>query len=140
MKYFNQYVVTKRFKKKALCGDLNLPFGTKCFAKDGAIYCEKGIICGVTSQDAYDFFSQNDDGCAELRRQLIGSIFNALNRSKQSIESYNERWDKVWNDATCLKYKREEYDDHWLWNYDFYNAEIDMLRHIAKLIDAKEVA
>ena len=75
-----------------------------------------------------------------MRRQLIDGIFNALNRSKQSIESYNERWDKVWNDVTCLKYKREEYDDHWLWNYDFYNAEIDMLRYIAKLVDAKEVA
>ena len=38
MKYFNQYVVTKRIKKKTLCGDLNLPFGTSCFAKDGVIY------------------------------------------------------------------------------------------------------
>ena len=36
MKYFNQYIVTKRIKKKkTLCGDLNLPFGTSCFAKDG---------------------------------------------------------------------------------------------------------
>lgn len=139
MKYFNQYVVTKRIKKKTLCGDLNLPFGTSCFAKDGVIYCDKGMICDVTSQDAYDFFTQNDDGFAELRRKLIDSIFDALNRSKQSIESYNEKWDKVWNDSTCLKYKREEYDDHWLWNYDFYNAEIDVLQHIVKLVDAKEV-
>ena len=84
-------------------------------------------------------FTQNDDGFAELRRKLIDSIFDALNRSKQSIESYNTKWDKVWNDSTCLKYKREEYDDHWLWNYDFYNAEIDVLQHIAKLVDAKEV-
>ena len=134
MKYYNQYVVTKRFKKKSICGNLNLPFRTKCFTKDGAIYCEKGIICGVASQDAFDFFTQNDDGCAELRRKLINSIFNALNHSKQSIESYNERWDKVWNDTTCLKYKREDYEDHWLWNYDFYNAEIDDLKYIEKLV------
>lgn len=140
MKYFNQYVVTKRIKKKVICGDINLPFGTKCFGKDGAIYCDSGVICSVTSQDAFDFFTQDDDGYATLRRKLIESIFDSLNRSKQSVESYNEKWDKVWNDSICLKYKREDYDDHWLWNYDFYNADIDVLQHIAKLVCAKEVA
>ena len=140
MKYFNQYIVTKRIKKKVICGDINLPFGTVCFGKDKAICCDKGVICGVASQNAFDYFTQNDDGCAVLRRKLIDSIFDALNRSKQGVESYNEKWDKVWNDSICLKYKREEYDDHWLWNFDFYNAEIDVLQYIAKLVDVKEVA
>lgn len=140
MKYFNQYVVTKRIKKKTLCGDLNLPFGTSCFAKDGVIYCDKGMICGVTSQDAYDFFTQNDDGCAILRRKLIDSIFDVINRSNQNVAGYDEKWDKIWNDSTCLKYRREECGDDWLWNYDFYNADIADLRYIAKLVDAKEVA
>lgn len=139
MKYYNHYIVTKRFKNKALCGDLNLPFGTNCFVRDGVICCDDGMICYVTSQNAFDFFTQNDDGCAELRRKLIESIFDALNKSKQNIESYNKRWDKVWNDSVCLNYKREEYDDHWLWNYDFYNAEINVLQYISKLVDAKEV-
>lgn len=139
MKNYNRYIVTKRFKGKAICGDLNLPFGTKCFSENGMIYCKNGAICYVASQNAFDFFTQNDDDCAELRRKLIDSIFDSLNISKQSIESYNTKWDKVWNDSTCLKYKREEYDDHWLWNYNFYNAEIDVLQHIAKLVDAKEV-
>lgn len=140
MKFYNQYIVTKRYKKRAFCGELNLPFGTKCFVKDKAICCDKGVICYVASQDAFDFFTQNDDGCAELRRNLINSIFDSLMRSNQSIESYNMKWDKIWNDSTCLRYKREEYDDDWLWNYDFYNADIDALRHIANLVDAKEVA
>lgn len=140
MKYFSQYIVTKRIKKKVICGNINLPVGTVCFGKDGAICCDKGVICSMASQDAFDYFTQNDDGFAVLRRKLIDSIFDALNRSKQGIESYNEKWDKVWNDSTCLKYKREEYDDHWLWSFDFYNAKIDILQYIAKLVDTKEAA
>lgn len=140
MKYYNKYLVTKRFKAKAVCGDVNLPYGTVCTAMNGMILCNKEVLCAVTSQNAFDYFSQDDDGCAELRRKLINTIFSALNRSNQSLESYNAKWDKIWNDSTCLNYKREEYDDHWLWNYDFYNAEIHVLQYIAKLVNAKEVA
>ena len=46
----------------------------------------------------------------------------------------------VWEDPTCQPYKRIEYADFWLWNHDFFNADIDTLRHIAKLVGAKEVA
>lgn len=139
MKFFNRYIVTKRFKGKAICGDLNLPFGTECFAKNEAICCDKGVICSVNSQNAYDYFTWNGDGCGEKRRKIIDSIFHTLDRSKQSKESYDTKWEKVWNDRTCLKYKREDYDDYWLWNHDFYHAEIDTLRYIAKLVGAKEV-
>ena len=31
-----------------------------------------------------------------------------------------------------------DYEDFWLWNHDFYQADIDVLRHIAKLVGAKE--
>lgn len=140
MKYYNEYLVTKRFKAKAICGDVNLPYGTICTAINGMISCDKGALCGIDSQNAFDYFSQNDDGFAMLRRKLIGAIFDALSRQKQDLDSYNARWDKVWNDRICQKYKREDHDDHWLWNYDFYNAEIVDLQYIAKLVNAKEVA
>ena len=34
--------------------------------------------------------------------------------------------------------KRKEHEDFWLWNHDFYNAGIDDLKYIAKLVGAKE--
>lgn len=139
MKNYNSYIVTKRFKNRGICGDLNLPFGTECFVKNHMIYCNDGKICSTTSQNALDHFTQNYDGFAFLRRKLINSILDALNRSKQSSESCDTRWNKVWNDSICLKYKRAEHSDQWLWNYDFYNAEIDDLKHIAKLIGAKGI-
>lgn len=137
MKYYNNYIVTKRFKKKSICGTLNLPFGTRCFTENHMICCDFGKICSVTSQNAFDYFTQNDDGCAELRRKLIDGIFDALNSQKQNAESYSEKWNRIWNDLNCRKYKRNEYEDHWLWNYDFYNAEIDDLKYIAGLVGAK---
>lgn len=129
-----QYMVTKRFKKKGLCGELNLPVGTKCFVKEGYICCEKGLICSVKSQNAYEFFTQNNDEHAALRRKLINDIFHALKRSKQNIDSYDTKWNKIWNDRVCLKYKREEYDDYWIWNHEFYHAEISDLMHMKELV------
>lgn len=140
MKNYNEYLVTKRFKDKAVCGDLNLPFGTKCFVNGLAICCDKGEICYIASDNAYEYFTQNDDGCAVLRRKLIDSIFNAVSRSKQDVAGYDEKWDKIWQDCTCLKYRREDCGDDWVWNYDFYNASITDLQYIAKLVNAKEVA
>lgn len=140
MHFFKDYIVTKRFKAKAICGNVNLPFGTKCWVRNGMICCDRGALCMVTSQNAFDYFTQNDDGCAKLRRGLIDSIFAALSSSNQELSSYEVKWGRVWNDSTCLKYKRKEYDAHWLWNYDFYHAEIDVLRFIAKLVDAKGVS
>ena len=54
-------------------------------------------------------------------------------------EAHQDRWDKIWDDPRCQQYKCSDRDDFWLWNHDFYNAEIEDLKHIAKLIGAKEV-
>lgn len=134
MEYYKQYIVTKRFKNKAICGDLNLPYGTKCYVEDGMICCDKGIICNVKSQNAYDFFTQNDDGCGKIRRKLINNILKALDKSDYNKKSYDEKWLRVWNDTVCQKYKRNDYENYWLWSYDFYNAEISDLIYIEKLV------
>lgn len=136
MECFKQYIVTKRFKGKSICGDVNLPFGTVCHVENETICCEKGEICLVTSQNAYDFFTQNDDGCAELRRELITKILDTLKSFEYDEEIYTTKWDKIWNDTLCQRYKREDYDDCWLWNYDFYNADIVSLQYIAGLVGA----
>ena len=89
------------------------------------------VICGVTSQNAYDFFSQNDDGKGRERGDLVSFILIRLEKKDAERQS---RWDKVWNDPLCQKYKRPEHEDHWIWNFDFYNAPVEDLRHISKLI------
>lgn len=131
-----KYVSYRRFKGVALCGDINIPAGTACEMTDGVIMLGHLAICFDTSENAHHFFTRDDDGRGMERGMLIRSILTTL--SKRNSE-YQKRWDKVWSDSLCQKYKRTDDDDYWLWNHDFYNAEIEDLEHIAKLVGAKGV-
>lgn len=93
-------------------------------------------VCAVFSDCAYEFFAQNDDGQGLLRGKLIQTIKSTLAKHD---EAHQDRWDKIWDDPRCQQYKCSDRDDFWLWNHNFYNAEIEDLKHIAKLIGAKEV-
>lgn len=143
MQYHDNYVVVQRYKrgKNPICGDVNLPYGTKCKAipqgNERAIVCDEGILCYVSSQDAFDYFAQNDDGMGLERGSIVHKIVSHLRKLNQKPEQKAAVWKKIWNDPVCLKYKRPEYVDYWLWNYDFYNADLHDLRYIAKLVGAK---
>lgn len=132
-----KYIVHKRFRDKAICGDVNLPAMTVCEC-DGAIIRHNGKeICFVASENAHQFFSINEDGMGMVRGKLTQAIQKTL---ATRDNDYQRRWDNVWADDICKQFKRKEYDDFWLWNHDFFNADIDVLRHIAKLVGAKEDA
>lgn len=132
-----KYIVHKRFRDKAICGDVNLPAMTVCEC-DGAIIRHNGNdICFVRSENAYQFFAIDEDGMGMERGRLTQAIQKTLAKRDND---YQKRWDKVWDDEICQSYKREDYDDYWLWNHAFFNADIDVLRHIANLVGAKEDA
>lgn len=131
-----KYIVCKRFKCKAICGDVNLPALTECECDDGVIikHGEKPI-CSVMSENAHQFFAANHDGMGMVRGRLTQAIQKTL---ANHDEKYQERWDRVWDDELCQGYRRRDYDDYWLWGHEFFNADIDALRHIAELVGAKE--
>lgn len=132
---YQNYIASRRAKFDGINGYVNIPYGTKLHGDDRFIYyCEKPL-CTLSSKNAHEHFSQDDDGNGLLRGNLVRSIKNTLERRDAS---YQSRWDKVWEDQLCQKYKRKEHEDFWLWNHDFYNAGIDDLKYIAKLVDAKE--
>lgn len=130
------YILYKRFKAKAICGEVNLPYGTEVKCENGILTIECNPICGDHSQNAYDYFARNDDGNGLERGKLIQEIIKCLSKRDKD---HQDRWNKVWEDALCQKYKRTEHTDYWLWNHDFYNAEIKDLKYIANLIGAKGV-
>ena len=125
------YIVHKRFKGNAICGNINIPAMTVCAERDGCIYHNGDALCFATSENAHQFFARNDDGNGMLRGKLIQAIQKTLAKRD---DDYQNRWDKIWNDPVCQPYKRIEYDDFWLWNHDFFNADIEVLQHIANLI------
>lgn len=124
------YVCRKRAKFNALCGSVNLPYGTIANEEDGLLFLDGSPLCTVTSQMAHDYFCL-DEGNGKARAELINAIIERL--EKRDTE-YQQRWDKVWANKLCQKYKRRDNADHWLWNNDFYSAPIEDLRYISALV------
>jgi len=125
-----KYIVHRRFKEKAICGNVNLPYGTECESVNGMLYYNNKPLCVVTSENAHQYFARNDDGFGLDRGKLTQGIQNALKQE----ENHQERWDRVWGDKTCAAYKRQEHADHWLWNHAFFNADLITLNYIAGLV------
>lgn len=129
-----KYIVHKRFKQKAICGDINIPALTECDEFKGIILYQNRPICLVSSENAHKYFARNDDGNGIKRGQLTSAIIDTLSKDDSR---HQERWDKVWEDEICQKYRRPEHVDHWLWNHAFYNADIETLEYIAALVGAR---
>lgn len=128
-----KYVVYRPFKGTAIYGgDFDLPVMTICESTKGYIHDNNKIYCYDHSENAHKYFARNDDGLGMKRGNLIQNITSKL--SNKTSPSYQELWDKIWNDERCQKFKRPEHNDYWLWNHDFYNAEIEDLEYIWNLI------
>lgn len=106
-------------------------YGTAVTNEGGVLMWNGKPVCATTSQDAFDFFSQNDDGRGRERGELVSAILIKLAKQDQQ----KEWWGRVWEDPLCRKYKRPEHEDFWIWNYDFYNAPVEDLRYILKLVE-----
>lgn len=126
-----QYITHRRFKGMSLCGEVNIPAMSECTLISKIIAYNGKAICYAGSENAHQYFACNDDGNGMERGELTQKIMKRL--SKRDAD-YQVRWDKVWADETCQKYRRSDYSDYWLWNHDFYNADINDLRHIAELV------
>lgn len=134
MVYKVKYIVHRRFKEKAICGNVNLPAFTECQYKNGIIMINNQPLCLATSENAHQYFAINNDGRGMERGSLTQSIQKILSKRDANHQT---RWNKVWEDTLCQKYKRTEYSDYWLWNHHFFNANIEDLRYIIELIGTK---
>ena len=128
-----RYIVARRFRGKTICGEVNLPYGTVCEADDGFLRLQDGRrLCAVTSQNAYDYFSRDDDGMGRERGTLVHDIRRTLERRDAK---YQSRWDRLWADEGANKLRRTEHEDYWLWSYAIYNADVNELRRIRRLLE-----
>jgi len=131
-----QYIAARRARFDGISGRVNLKYGTALEAVDGFLTYNGLRVCAVTSQNSHDYFARNDDGNGLERGRLTASVVARL--SKRDRE-YQTRWDRIWADPLCQKYKREDSTDFWLWNHAFFEAPLEDLRHIARLAGVREV-
>lgn len=126
-----KYITFSRFKGVAICGDVNIPALTKVDERGDMIFLDDKPVCFTRSENAHKHFARNDDGQGMERGRLTRAIMETLAKKD---EKHQERWDKIWEDGLCQKFKHPLHSDHWLWNNAFYNAEISELEHIYNLI------
>lgn len=133
-----KYIAHTRFKKDAICGPVNIPAMSELECEGGVITYNNGIICYENCETSHQFFARNDDGHGMERGKLTKAIVKILAQcSGRDDAAYQERWDRVWGDPVCQPYRRADDDEYWLWNHEFFNADIDSLRHIAELVGVK---
>lgn len=124
-----KFITYQRFQGQAICGYVNIPAMTEVEEDRGVILYNGLPLCASHSEKGIRHFCRNDDGCGKARGELVMKIQKALGK-----KSSQPKWDKVWEDDICAKYRRQDYDDHWLWSFDFYQAPIDDLKHIWSLV------
>ena len=132
----DRYLASKRFRENCLCGCVNLRHGTTLTCDDGGLlHLEDGRpVCYDHSQQAYDYFSINNDGQGLARGSLVAEIRARLAKKDRR---YQARWDKLWADAGANLLRSRAHQDHWIWGYAFYTAPVEELQRILRLI--KEV-
>ena len=127
-----KYIVIKRFKEKCMCGEVNIPYGTEVNCENNIIFFNNKPLCYNSSQQAYDYFARNDDNKGLERGKLIKNIKKTLEKKDNN---HQNRWNKIWEKENVLKnFKKSEFSDYWLWNFNFYNADIKDLNYIYNLI------
>ena len=126
-----KYITFSRFKGVAICGDVNIAALTEVDERGDIICLDDKPVCFTKSENAHKHFARNDDGNGMERGWLTSTIIGTL---KIHDDKYQERWDRVWNDDLCQKYKHPLHHDHWIWNHRFYNAPLEDLKHIYNLI------
>ena len=127
-----KYVTVKRFKREnALCGSANIPRGTALESRGNVLFYRGKPVCCATGSVMREYFAANDDGMGLERGKLTQAISRCL-------AAHNERWQAVYEDVVCQKYEKTPGTDFWLWNFEFYSAPIEDLRHIAALVGAEK--
>lgn len=139
------YIVFRRFKGQGINGPVNLRYGELVERKrvrtcgnpprwDDFLAQRERLICAVHGSLSHGHFSPNSDGCGLRRGRLCQGILARLERRDPE---YQARWDKVWQDPVCQRFQRPDHPDHWLWSDGFFEAGLDELEHIARLVGAK---
>lgn len=128
------YIVKKRMRLEGIGGRVNLPYGTRLEAVDGVIIQKGAAVCAVTSRNAHLHLARDDDGQGRERGALTLAITSTLEKRDKDHQA---RWDRVWEDETAQKYRRQDHEDHFLWGHAFFEAPVEDLRHIADLIGAR---
>lgn len=153
------YIVYRRFREKALCGDsINLPYGTELKADGNLILTPDGKpLCYATSFNAHKHFAINNDGRGLERGAITYAIAYAPRKRMFKPQKAETLTDKIANLTEYRKHKgsgrftNEECEilerdwkkflkpnlDVILFSHDFFTADIEELQKLADVLKIK---
>lgn len=121
------YIIHHRLKGMAICGEVNLPYGTLLSSSGDFIQSPAGTICAATSEQAHKHIARNDDGMGLRRGELTYMIaYKPMGKGSRFNESQIS--------TLVNKYQRflRPDCDYILFNDKFFNAPIEDLEQMAK--------
>lgn len=133
-----KYICHKPYHKKCACG-------RKLFIKTGQILDTVGAfivmndkaVCNIKSEDAYMYFARNDDSMGIKRGELTHLIAYSYRRPNKD-NSYRFTPEEIEMLKTdYIKYLRQDCDAL-IFNYDFFNADIEVLEDIRKRLEVRK--
>nr|DAM30867.1 MAG TPA: hypothetical protein [Caudoviricetes sp.] len=86
-----EYITYKRFKTRAICGDVNIPFGTILHEQDGMLYWNGNPVCSATSENGWNYFRPNTlEGMH--RWELLEKLYKWYEKNGCADDFADERW------------------------------------------------
>ena len=120
------YIVNKNIKLKGITGYFDLKANQSIECKNNLLYFNGKAICYTTSQNAYDYFTNNYDGKGKERYRLINNI--------KTLYSNIIAHDNAVYSELLAEDENAEYTSTLpftiTFNYDFYNADINKLKEM----------
>ena len=71
----SDYFCYKRFKGRAICGSVNIPYGTIIAEQDGMLYWQDKPLCLITSENAWEHFHPNTPEGA-YRQKMLNKLYS----------------------------------------------------------------
>ena len=102
------YVCYKRFKGRAICGEVNIPYGEKLDEKSGTLYWRDKPVCMVTSENGWEHFHPNTVEGA-YRQKMLGKLYSYylkheigddLNPEQNTFGMVNRYWKNILRTAS----------------------------------------
>ena len=122
-----EYIVHHRLKGISICGEVNLPYGTKLYSSGKFIYGSSGTICAIDSEQGHKYIARNDDGMGLRRGELTYAIaYKPMGKGSRFSPSQIS--------TIVSKYARYIREDceYLIFNSKFFAASIDDLEYMAK--------
>lgn len=134
---YKQYICKKRFKGQAICGKVNIPYGTilnNC--GDYLSTPDHKLVCAITSQNCLEHFwgydEENPDG--EIHRQELAKQLYDIAPADTTEHLLDD--ENIWRNYGHLE---EFYTGYmWIWDNEILDLPTERLEYLLSCINKKE--